>query len=735
MANPTSFTVSLRYVTRSLYVSIFPVLSTVVAPWLLARVPQGRELLDMVADEQILGFWKHWTTLLHYILFLCALLAWGFASWYGSRVLLQHDFRNPLPSGTRGHRFINAWNEWQPRVLGVLGMAAIAGYILFYRMQLWAGGIAAAVVVLFALFIIHRRRIFKLPSAAAASRNVLLKGDRIAIWLGLACSFVIFVALAKVNYSFARTLGAPVILFTALASIVLASSVVLAYLPLSYGWPNLAWTPFVLAFVLASTPLTRNHGVTPRLIESEDRSGGSRPSVVEDFRAWTRIRRAGRPGWPIYIVAAEGGASRSAWWTAHVLATLDYASDGEFSRHVYAISGVSGGSLGAAAFVGLLAERGDSKPAFSKPLAFPDLGHCWDMRQNRDEYPTPAQAECFLGEDFLSPTLGYMLYPDLLQRIVPVPINSWDRSLGLEQTWQNDWAHLFGARQVSEDPPLAVGKFGETLDALYQSAEWRTDVPLLFLNTTRAGTGRSALQSPVSIPSTELDDVFDHRLRTRGLPLATVVHNSARFPLVSPGGEVETRNGDYWDALVDGGYFENSGAATLAELIRALQAPPKQDETRLDAELANVHVIFIMNDPAGGTPLFEPPPHRDAPLPLEERIGHEELMTPLLGLYNTRTARADSSKRELMSLLPDGAHKLTEIFLSRGIEASRKVKGREKDPDPSMSWHMNPSSRRAMWAAVGEKSTHDALCDLLESVGSDCSRLEELRMIPPESNR
>ncbi len=719
------FTTSLRYVTASLYVSIFSVVSTLIAPVLLVMVPQGRELLDMVADEQVLGFWKHWTALLHYVLFLCALLAWGFANWYGSRVLLQHDFINPLPAGSAGHRFIAAWNEWQPRVLGILGMTVIAGYILLYRRQVWAGGIAAVVVLLFALFIIHRRTIFKLPSAAEASRKQLLKGDRIAIWLGFACSFVIFVALAEVNYSFARTLGAPVILFTALASIVLVTSVALAYLPLSHGWPNLARTPFVLAFFLATTPLTRNHGVTPRLIESEGRRSGPRPSVEKDFRAWIGTRDQGGP---IYIVAAEGGASRSAWWTAHVLATLDYASDGKFSRHVYAISGVSGGSLGAAAFVGLLAERGDSKPTFSKPLDFPDLGHCWDMRQNRDAYPTPMQTECFLGEDFLSTTLGYLLYPDLLQRIVPIPIHSWDRSLGLEQTWQNDWAHLFGARKVSEDPPRAVGQFGETLDALYQLDSTHTprnDIPLLFLNTTRARTGRSALQSPVSIRSTELDDVFDARLRTRGMSLSTVVHNSARFPLVSPGGEVETWTGDYWDALVDGGYFENSGAATLAELVRALQG----DES-LAASLARIRVIFIMNDPAGGAPLFTPAPDRPA-----EPITHEELMTPLLGLYNTRTARADSARRELMSLLQNDRSKLTEIFLSPGIKAIRETDGHEKDPDPSMNWHLNPSSRRAMWAAVGERSTHGALCKVVQSVGSDCFRLQELKPIPAQSNR
>lgn len=757
--NPTPFTTSLRYVTTSLSLSIFPVISTIIAPLLLIKVPQGRELLDMVSDQEILG---SATSQLHFVLFLLALLAWGFANWYGSRVLLQYDFFNPLPDGTRGHRFIAAWNRWQPRVLGILGMALIAAYVLFMRRQVWAGLMATVAVVLFAVFIISRRRIFKLPAPEASSQMELLKGDRIAIWLGLSCAFVLLLALTEVNYSFARTLGSPVILFMALASVVLACSVVLAYLPLSYGLPNLAWTPFIVGFLLAGTPLTRNHSVTARVIKNADRGCDPRPSVVDDFRDWMKRRDQQGEDRPIYLVAAEGGASRSAWWTAHVLSTLDYASGGEFSRHVYAISGVSGGSLGAATFVGLLAERGRHKPEFSMTLEFPKLQHCWDMHGNRDKYPTPMQAECFLGEDFLSTTLGYMLYPDLLQRIIPVPNPRWDRSLGLEQTWQNDWSHLFGARKVSGD--IAVGKFGDTLDALYypersgywcadakvntstdtaaSATEQRNDLPLLFLNSMRAQSGRSALQAPVSIPSAELDDVFDGRLRTRGLPLSAVVHNSARFPVISPGGEVETWNGDHWDTLVDGGYFENSGAATLAELIRALREKTPADAAEwLEKALAKVRIIFIMNDPASSVSLFALSPGSRAPIPIQAPIDHEELMTPLLGLYNARSARADSSKRELLSLLPKSElsteGKVTEVFLGRGIEAMRDKDEdrRSSDQNPSMNWYLNPTSRRSMWVAIGEKTTRDALCKVLESVRSDCARLQVLESAPAKGDR
>lgn len=745
MISPTPFTNSLRYVTGSLYRSLAPLLSTIIAPLLLINVPQGRELLNVVTDDQILEVWQHPTSLLHYVLFLLALLAWGFANWYGSRVLLQFNFDNPATKP--GHDFIALWNKWLPRAQGVLGMALIALYLLFSKHQWLAGGIAAAVVVLFALFIINRRRIFSIDAKAGSdSRVELLKGDRIAIWLALSASLVMLLALTTANYSFARTLGSPVILFMALACIVLTASVVLAYLPLSYGWPNLSWIPFILAAVLGGTPLTHNHGVAARVMASGDHYSVPRRSVVEDFRTWTKSRSVGKADWPIFLVAAEGGASRSAWWTAHALSMLDYVTDGEFSRHVYAISSVSGGSLGAATYVGLLAERGDVKPAFSKPLAFPTQQQCWDMRENRDAYPTPMQAECFLGEDFLSTTLGYLLYPDLIQRIFPAPMPRWDRSLGLEQTWQNDWAHLFRKPRPPGGPPQPVGRFSDTLDALYYpqlgvqggvgsgseavATGQRRDLPLLLLNSTRAQAGRAVLQAPISIESKELDDAFAAGLHTHGLPLAAVVHNSARFPLVSPGGEVETRDGKYWDSLVDGGYFENSGAATLVELLHVLLAAENvEGEPPLQDELRKIRVIVILNDPASSRKKEEPKP-----------IAHEELMTPVAGLYNVRSARAEASKRSLLSLLPASNltpdERETQVSLGHGMQDVRAIKGHEKDPDPSMSWYLNPASRRAMWAALQGSTTRSDLCSkVVEKLGASCQRYPELDSIPAEGDR
>jgi hypothetical protein len=60
---------------------------------------------------------------------------------------------------------------------------------------------------------------------------------------------------------------------------------------------------------------------------------------------------------PMVVVAAEGGASRAGFWAAETLGRLQELSNGDFANHVFAISSVSGGSVGSAAFVSQVHEN------------------------------------------------------------------------------------------------------------------------------------------------------------------------------------------------------------------------------------------------------------------------------------------------------------------------------------------------------------------------------------------
>jgi hypothetical protein len=54
--------------------------------------------------------------------------------------------------------------------------------------------------------------------------------------------------------------------------------------------------------------------------------------------------------------------------------------------------------------------------------------------------------------------------------------------------------------------------------------------------------------------------------------LSTAAHNSARFPIVSPAGEIRNLQHQVVDRIVDGGYFENYGALGAMELAQAIRA-------------------------------------------------------------------------------------------------------------------------------------------------------------------
>jgi hypothetical protein len=132
-------------------------------------------------------------------------------------------------------------------------------------------------------------------------------------------------------------------------------------------------------------------------------------------------------------------------------------------------------------------------------------------------------------------------------------------------------------------------------------APWR---PIVLLNATSVGGGERFVFSTVkSLPpikdgappnrdefqdalATNAFDFYEETAATRApggasagcdLALVQAMHNSARFPVISPAGRIP-RPGDHCepdavdlDQVVDGGYFDNYGALAVHDLVRALQ--------------------------------------------------------------------------------------------------------------------------------------------------------------------
>jgi hypothetical protein len=331
------------------------------------------------------------------------------------------------------------------------------------------------------------------------------------------------------------------------------------------SWYRLPVITFVAAWVAFCSLFNDNH-----IVRVVARDAFQRPTLQQALVDWnSRItaRYPTRPVHPLFIVASEGGGIRAAYWTATVLGSMQDA-DPSFADHVFAISGVSGGSLGAAVFDALLAEK-TPQGQFAQ------------------------RGQEILGQDFLSPAIAAMLYPDLWQRFLPFPIAFLDRGRWLESGWERAWQNT-----------MHTNRFATSFLDLWKDHD--VYVPALFLNGTSVEAGNRIIASNLLIneeflsaddATGKLFSIREHRERRnprKDMRLSTAAHLSARFTYVSPAGRFEP-DGSH---VVDGGYFENSGAATALDILRqihdALNAPAGQ---QWDAIVPQV--IMISNDPLG----------------------------------------------------------------------------------------------------------------------------------------
>jgi len=273
--------------------------------------------------------------------------------------------------------------------------------------------------------------------------------------------------------------------------------------------------------------------------------GITRVNSQTAFNDWAKSR-PGTPANPytVFFVVTEGGGIRAAYWTAIVLTRLHEVTGGEFTKHTFAISGVSGGSLGAVVFDAILA-TGATKPSLH------DVVHQ------------------VLQYDALAPTLASATGPDLLHRVLPV--FSRDRARSLELGWEEGW-------RASGAPNPDVMSTG----FLKMFAEHGSAIPSLFLNGTNVETGQRIVTSNCHIDWNDAYDGFDEL--GGDLKLSTAAGMSARFPYISPAGTIikaasakkdpylKCNVGDRCGHVVDGGYFESSAAATAIQLIQTLRS-------------------------------------------------------------------------------------------------------------------------------------------------------------------
>lgn len=597
------------------WLCIYPVALVAAGLGVLVFVPQGNELLESTARHDALGF---------KLVFHVSVAVWALSAWYCSRVLLRRRFAGRFASRAleSDEGFALLVRIWLPRLLGAAIYALLAAFLFFAARERLEGLLMLGAGVAYWLFVVFRSTVLQGVRAAAVRTDRLDRATRVVLALSLLLSATLLAAFLVSPVDLPRRLGAAPIILLAFSSWILFGSIVLVLLPKSYGLPSVALLPLVLALAAGGVD---NHEVRQaRLDPGLARAPTIQASALEWLRSreddFRRARSAGEAWFPVYVVAAEGGGLRAAYWTASVLAELERATEGRFSRHLFAISAVSGGSLGAASFVAELSVPG----ACNSPEG-------------------AAARECvrhFLKGDFLSPMVAYLLFPDALQRFMPfAPVRRFDRARALELSWERSWD--------ATHPGAPFNPFGAPYHGLGANAV----LPRLFLNGTRVETGKRALVSPARFDEDELPEVHDLLAvggRPWSVPLSAAVHLSARFSYVSPAAKIckdaaATCDDEHvWGRVVDGGYHENSGAQTAAGLLRALRRAAREFEATQPAGRTRIQpqVILITNDP-NSTRLC------DDPAGVSPGHAFTELLSPLEALWNARTARGSAARRTL----------------------------------------------------------------------------------------
>ena len=245
---------------------------------------------------------------------------------------------------------------------------------------------------------------------------------------------------------------------------------------------------------------------------------------------------------PVIFIAAEGGALRTGAFTAMMLAKLQDQFP-SFHNYVYCYSGVSGGALGTNFFNAEL------------------MRHLNGQDTTRYSYAT----EKFFKNDFLAPVTGKMVFGEVLNYFIPVHIARMDRAIAMEKIWEYAWEQIYPAERKN----TLKGSFNETI---------KPGLPAVFINTTEVETGLQCVWSNVDINSLPLYQKRDLYKRTnKQLSYSTAINLSTRFPLVSPGAAFFYKDKAGKNSIgirshfVDGGYYENKGAETLLQVIKALR--------------------------------------------------------------------------------------------------------------------------------------------------------------------
>ncbi len=353
----------------------------------------------------------------------------------------------------------------------------------------------------------------------------------------------------------------------------------------------------VLQLVKAGKEIPPHRSILEDPAEPRLHTANHREELDAAFARWLGTRAIGSGGYPVYIVTAQGGGMYASAAASFFLAKMQERCPG-FAEHVFAISAVSGGSIGATLFDAALEDGTGGKDtsrvaALGTGCSEPEKAGALFERLRRIN-----------SDDHLSPVLAYIL-PDLVRLFTgtanpDAPCNHEARFewFGRDQMLEKSFIASFEQSRIAPsvsrrwtlDRNIVTTVCPATADEslltrrFKEHREGREKLPSLLLNATWVETGYRVAFSPFPLQHIgegtlySFDDVEQLYPPSQGIGSSQAWLNpsliraatvSARFPFVLPPW-VSGPDPQHRHSFVDGGYADSSGATTGLELYLEL---------------------------------------------------------------------------------------------------------------------------------------------------------------------
>lgn len=599
--------------------------------WITLRVQGPRILAFTCVTIVILGFFQlPYDQSPHMPRWLCNLLFWLSLPWYF--IIYQACTRLlDLPDELSAENKLRFWQRSRLFIYALIAVATL--FVVLYR---WVWGLIILLMayqVAFVVIILIRRNIIdcKNEYSFRHREQYNLTDQRISIWkrirqlvtdkedrqyfiglniISFFAAIVYFSTIFSVHFS--TWIGSFPFLLLAFGVLVgLGNAVALLSVLARFNFHVLFVTLAFLVGLISEPHYTR----------LDKKPAGAahfdmRQNLKEYFDHWLQdsVRRQqlldSNGKYPVYFVMSNGGASRSGYWGSSVLSRLQDEAGGQFSNHLFCLSGASGGSVGNAVFFSLLQNR--------KALLAADTSGSPFLTATRQ----------YLASDFLTFTLARTLGPDIFRNFITL-YNVNDRASALS----------FALENAAGKKVFLNKQFATPFSSIMTKTGQPYSLPLLMINTTRMQDGSPGVISNIKIE----DPVFNKRVdvlsllgKKKDMTLSTAVVLGASFPYLSPAGRIDSHPCDTCKAVpnyfVDGGYFDNSGAGVVFETIFAIRQWLELPEYAAYKNKLDFVIIHVTNDVLEDATLEKVNPFtNDLAAPVKT----------LLGAYGTQTSVND----------------------------------------------------------------------------------------------